>query len=173
MLTNLLPIRMMSAMAKILPIASVRSALSPTKKIVFATGVFDLPHPGHWHFLTCAREAGDILVVGVESDEMAKAAKGPDRPLLTQEERLAAVASFHAVDIVVSLPPVRERNAYQRICSMIGASVLAVTSDDPYLLVKTSMMRAIGGEVRIVTERIFPFSTSLRIAEIDSRPAHA
>lgn len=173
MLTNLPSSRKMVAMAKILPLFKVGSVLSRTKKIVFVTGVFDLPHPGHWHFLTCAKEVGDVLVVGVESDEMARVTKGSDRPLLTQKERMRSIASFHVVDVVVPLPPVREKTDYQGICSMVGAKVLAVTSDDPYLLVKTSMMRAIGGEVRIVTERIFPFSTSFRLAEIDSRPAHA
>lgn len=71
------------------------------KKIVFANGIFDLLHAGHVRYLQAARDEGDVLVVGVNSDSGAKALKGEGRPILTERARAALVAALAAVDYVV------------------------------------------------------------------------
>jgi D-beta-D-heptose 7-phosphate kinase/D-beta-D-heptose 1-phosphate adenosyltransferase len=70
------------------------------KRIVFANGCFDLLHPGHIHTLVQARALGDVLVVGLNSDESVQRLKGKKRPILNQTERAAILAALEAVDYV-------------------------------------------------------------------------
>lgn len=69
--------------------------------VVWTNGTFDLLHPGHISSLQSARALGDMLVVGVNSDRSVKAYKGPNRPILTQDERAAMLAALECVDHVV------------------------------------------------------------------------
>lgn len=73
-----------------------------TGLIVFTNGVFDLVHPGHIALLEAARQAGDALVVGVNSDASARRlAKGPGRPVVPELARARVIAALEAVDCVV------------------------------------------------------------------------
>ncbi len=74
---------------------------SSGKKIAFTNGCFDLLHPGHVSYLEFAREQGDILVVGMNSDKSVRKIKGPNRPLVNQNERARMLAALQAVDYVV------------------------------------------------------------------------
>ena len=80
--------------------ARVESARREGASIVFANGCFDVLHVGHTRYLTGARELGDLLVVGVNSDEQVRIQKGPGRPILPQDERAELVASLDSVDYV-------------------------------------------------------------------------
>src|SRR4029077_8197381 len=71
------------------------------RKIVFANGVFDLLHVGHVRYLQAARNEGDVLVVGINSDASTRKLKGEGRPILTERARAALVASLGAVSYVV------------------------------------------------------------------------
>jgi len=71
------------------------------KRIVFTNGVFDLLHPGHTRYLSAARELGDYLIVAVNSDRSVKTIKGPERPIMDQDERMELVAALSSVDAVV------------------------------------------------------------------------
>jgi rfaE bifunctional protein nucleotidyltransferase chain/domain len=73
------------------------------KRVIYATGVFDLLHPGHIRLLEQARALGDILVVGVHSDLRARRAKGPNRPVTPAAERAEILAALAAVDFVLVL----------------------------------------------------------------------
>lgn len=70
------------------------------RTIVFANGAFDILHVGHVRFLTGAAAEGDILVVGINTDESIRRYKGPDRPLQPLAERMEVVSAFGCVDIV-------------------------------------------------------------------------
>ncbi|HVB56209.1 MAG TPA: adenylyltransferase/cytidyltransferase family protein [Candidatus Acidoferrales bacterium] len=70
------------------------------RKIVFANGVFDLLHVGHVRYLQAARAEGDLLVVGVNSNESTRRLKGEGRPILTERARASLVAALAAVDYV-------------------------------------------------------------------------
>lgn len=70
------------------------------KRIVFANGAFDILHVGHVRYLQGAAAEGDVLVVGVNSDESIKQYKDPSRPLQPLAERMEIVAAFGCVDIV-------------------------------------------------------------------------
>jgi D-glycero-beta-D-manno-heptose 1-phosphate adenylyltransferase len=69
-------------------------------RIVFTNGVFDLLHIGHVQYLRRARELGDALVVGLNSDASTRRLKGAERPLVPQEERAALLAELAVVDAV-------------------------------------------------------------------------
>ncbi len=71
------------------------------KKIVFTNGCFDLLHAGHVKYLAAAKKMGDILVLGLNSDSSVRKIKGPKRPLVTQEDRLAVMAGLESIDYVV------------------------------------------------------------------------
>jgi len=73
------------------------------KRVVCVTGVFDLLHPGHIRLLEQARALGDVLVVAIQSDALAREQKGPSRPITPVAERAEIVAAFQAVDAVVEL----------------------------------------------------------------------
>ncbi len=70
------------------------------KKVVFTNGVFDLLHLGHVTYLQKAREQGDILVVGLNSDASVKRIKGPLKPLLPLAERAEMLLALACVDYV-------------------------------------------------------------------------
>jgi len=69
-------------------------------KIVLTEGVYDLIHEGHALYLEKARSHGDILIVGVDSDELTRKRKGPDRPIVPQDERVKMLIHLRHVDIV-------------------------------------------------------------------------
>ncbi len=69
-------------------------------KIVLTQGVYDLIHEGHALYLEAARSYGDVLLVGVDSDELTRKRKGPDRPIVPQGERLKMLVHLRHVDIV-------------------------------------------------------------------------
>ncbi len=71
------------------------------KKIVFTNGCFDLLHYGHAKYLEEARNKGDILIVGVNSDASIRRIKGEKRPILDEKNRLYLVAALGSVDYVV------------------------------------------------------------------------
>ena len=71
------------------------------KKIVFTNGCFDLLHVGHLRYLKQAREEGDILILGLNSDRSVRELKGEARPLFPQDERAELLAALSMVDYVV------------------------------------------------------------------------
>jgi len=70
------------------------------RKIVFANGCFDVLHVGHIRYLQGAKEAADILVVGVNGDDSVRELKGEGRPVMPANERAELVASIKGVDYV-------------------------------------------------------------------------
>ena len=71
------------------------------KKIVFTNGCFDLMHSGHIASFEQARSFGDVLVVGVNSDESVRRLKGPNRPIIDEKNRMEVIRSLSIVDYVV------------------------------------------------------------------------
>ncbi|HEY4642677.1 MAG TPA: adenylyltransferase/cytidyltransferase family protein [Thermoanaerobaculia bacterium] len=70
------------------------------RKIVFANGCFDVLHVGHIRYLQGAKDAADILVVGVNGDESVRELKGEGRPVMPERERAELIASIKGVDYV-------------------------------------------------------------------------
>lgn len=72
-----------------------------SQTIVFTNGCFDVLHMGHVSLLAKSRAKGDVLVVGLNSDESIRANKGPDRPVCTEQQRAAVLAGLESVSYVV------------------------------------------------------------------------
>ncbi len=78
-----------------------RNLQAEGKKVVFTNGCFDILHAGHVRYLTAARELGDCLIVGLNSDRSVTALKGPGRPVNSQDDRAEVLAGLYAVDYIV------------------------------------------------------------------------
>ena len=78
----------------------IEAAHQAGQRVVFANGCFDPLHVGHVRYLQGARALGDILVVGLNSDQQVRRLKGPGRPLVPEDQRAEVVASIEAVDFV-------------------------------------------------------------------------
>ncbi len=72
------------------------------KKIVFTNGCFDIIHKGHITLLNKAREAGDVLIVGVNNDNSIRKLKGPERPINNLEDRLTVLAGLQSIDYLIA-----------------------------------------------------------------------
>lgn len=72
-----------------------------SKKIVFTNGCFDIIHAGHVDYLTKAKQLGDYLIIGLNSDNSVSELKGPNRPINNQQDRAAVLSGLKPVDFVV------------------------------------------------------------------------
>ena len=143
------------------------------KTIVLATGFFDLLHAEHVNFLQKAKASGDVLIVGVESDERARKIKGEGRPVETQPVRcqhlldldipagpgLAGPSSLpagpgpngHIVDFVISLSSNFDHlEAYESLMSAVRPDIYAVSSHTSYLNNKQLLTEKYSGRLVIV-----------------------
>jgi len=92
----------MSSSTSLAELKSIRSKLKAEgEKVVFTNGAFDLIHAGHVDYLSKARKLGDVLIVGLNSDESVRRIKGDKRPILMQEERAFILSNLKPVDYVV------------------------------------------------------------------------
>ncbi len=71
------------------------------RKLVFTNGCFDILHAGHVDYLSFARNQGDALVVGLNSDASVKRNKGEDRPINCEDDRAYVIAALESVDFVI------------------------------------------------------------------------
>ena len=95
------------------------------KKIVFTNGCFDLLHAGHVQYLQKARKLGDLLVLGLNSDESIRRLKGEKRPLLHQAERAQILAALDCVDYIT----IFEDDTPLELIKLIKPAVLAKGGD--------------------------------------------
>jgi rfaE bifunctional protein nucleotidyltransferase chain/domain len=94
-------------------------------RIVFTNGVFDLLHRGHAEYLAQARELGERLVVGVNSDASVRRLKGPARPIVTADDRVALLEALACVDLAV----VFEDDTPARLIEAVRPDVLVKGGD--------------------------------------------
>jgi D-glycero-beta-D-manno-heptose 1-phosphate adenylyltransferase len=95
---------------------AVRAACAKEGKVVVWTnGCFDLLHPGHVRSLQAARCLGDVLIVGVNSDDSVRQLKGSSRPILSESERLEVLAALGCVDYAIVFPELRPDAALLRL----------------------------------------------------------
>ncbi len=129
--------------------------------LVVVTGVFDLLHIGHLRFLEAACRLGDRLIVGVESAERVRRWKGPNRPIQSDDYRMALLMALRVVDGVFLITGERvDPEYYAELLRPMNARYLAVTADDPFLKEKREAMAEMGVELRVVIPRIENYSTT-------------
>ncbi len=137
------------------------------KAVVFTNGCFDLLHPGHVSLLEKAREQGDVLVVGINSDASIRANKGPDRPILPEAERAEILAFLASVDYVV----IFDEPTPQSLIAKILPDVLVKGADwGPDAIVGREEVEAAGGKVISIPLEAGQ-STSSIIERIEKLPA--
>jgi rfaE bifunctional protein nucleotidyltransferase chain/domain len=117
------------------------------RRVVFTNGCFDLLHVGHLRYLQAARSLGDVLVVGVNTDAGVRRLKGPERPLVTEDERAELLAGLECVDHVTlfdEATPVETILSLKPDLHVKGGDYQAET------LPETPAVRSYGGEVAIL-----------------------
>jgi D-glycero-beta-D-manno-heptose 1-phosphate adenylyltransferase len=116
----------MSSSTSISELKAIRSKLkASSKKVVFTNGVFDLIHSGHVDYLSKAKKLGDVLIVGLNSDDSVKRIKGDKRPILKQEERAFILFNLKPVDYVVFF----DEDSPEKLISEIIPDILVKGAD--------------------------------------------
>ena len=95
-------------------------------KTIFTNGCFDILHRGHIELFTYAKSLGDVLYVGVDSDEKVKKDKGEDRPINSLEDRMQALWSIKYIDGVCSF---KDTKGLSDLVKSIKPDILVVGSD--------------------------------------------
>ncbi len=85
------------------------------RRVVFTNGCFDLLHPGHVRCLAEARALGDLLVVAINSDRSVRGNKGPERPLVNEQDRAEVLAALGSVDYVTIFDEATPRELIARV----------------------------------------------------------
>lgn len=117
------------------------------KSIVTTNGAFDLFHIGHLRALEASKGLGDVLIVGINSDESVKEYKSPVRPIVPESERAEVIASLECVDYVTIFP----ETTPVRFLELVQPNVHTKSSDrDPEKMPETSLVKKYGGEVVMV-----------------------
>jgi len=127
--------------------AFAESARVAGRTVVFTNGVYDLLHPGHVRYLQHARALGDLLIVGLNSDESVRRYKGPGRPLTPEHERAEILGALECVDAVVVFP----EDTPADIVRAIQPDVLVKGADWPAdQIVGRETVEARGGRVVLI-----------------------
>ena len=126
------------------------------KKIVFTNGCFDIIHAGHVDYLEKAKALGDVLVVGVNSDESIRRIKGKDRPVNIQEHRKRVLEALKPVDLVI----IFEEDTPERLIKEIKPDVLVKGGDwSIENIVGADFVKSYGGEVKTI-DFVYDISTT-------------
>jgi len=132
------------------------------KKIVFTNGCFDILHAGHIDYLEKAKNLGDVLIVGLNSDTSIKRIKGKTRPVIPQEYRKRVLEGLRAVDLVI----IFEEDTPERLIKEIKPDVLVKGGDwNIENIVGADFVQSYGGKVKTI-EFIYDISTSKIIEKI-------
>ena len=150
---------------KILNVEQMRSIrdqmVAQGKKLVFTNGCFDILHRGHVTYLTFARNQGDALVVGVNTDASVKTNKGDLRPICPQDDRAYVLASLRAVDYVVLFDAKEPRD----LIAEILPQVLVKGKDWAHYVSGREVVEANGGQV-VLADMVEGKSTTSTIDKI-------
>ncbi|HEY9880586.1 MAG TPA: D-glycero-beta-D-manno-heptose 1-phosphate adenylyltransferase [Leptolyngbyaceae cyanobacterium] len=117
------------------------------RRIVFTNGCFDILHSGHVTCLEQAKALGDVLIVGVNTDESIRQLKGPTRPVNALADRLTVLAALGCVDYVVPFADLSPRELIRIIRPDVYAKGGDYTRDT---LPETPLIEELGGEVKIL-----------------------
>ena len=131
------------------------------KTLVFTNGCFDILHRGHADYLAFARSQGDALVVGLNSDNSVRRAKGPARPVNPEQDRAYVLGSLRAVDFVVIFDEDEPRD----LIAQILPDVLVKGKDWAHFVSGREIVEANGGRV-VLAEMVEGRSTTATIEKM-------
>jgi rfaE bifunctional protein nucleotidyltransferase chain/domain len=117
------------------------------KRIVFTNGCFDILHRGHVTYLNAAKQLGDILVVGVNSDDSVRRLKGPSRPINNESDRSEVLAALKSVDFIV----IFDEDTPRELIGEITPHVITKGGDyTPETIVGADYVLQTGGQVAVI-----------------------
>lgn len=117
------------------------------QRIVFTNGCFDILHIGHTRYLQTARELGDVLIVGVNSDASVKRLKGASRPVNTESDRAEMLLALFSVDYTC----IFEEDTPLELIQIIKPDILVKGGDyAPSAIVGADFVRERGGRVEVI-----------------------
>jgi len=128
-------------------VARVNAEKEKGRRVVLANGCFDLLHAGHVRYLEGARSLGDLLIVGINSDDQVTRLKGQGRPILPERDRAEIVASLEAVDVVTIFDEPTVTELLMATRPDIHAKGTDYTEET---VPERDVVRSFGGRVRIV-----------------------
>lgn len=135
------------------------------KVVVFTNGCYDLLHPGHLRLLEQARGMGDVLVLALNSDAGVRNIKGPSRPLISENDRVALALALEAVDAVTLF----DEETPRELISAVLPDILIKGADWSHFVAGREEVEASGG--RVLTIPLEPgFSTTNIVDKILSQP---
>ena len=142
---------------------SIKAGREKNKKIVFTNGCFDIIHPGHIDYLSQARDLGDILVLGLNTDQSVRRLnKGSNRPINDERTRAYVLAGLASVDLIVFFD---EETPYNLI-KLLQPNVLVKGKDyEVEKIIGYDILKENGGEV-ITIPFLEGYSTSSLIKKI-------
>ena len=121
-----------------------RQVRTQGRTLVFTNGCFDLLHTGHVKLLEHAKRAGDLLIVGINSDRSVRALKGTSRPIMGQRDRALLVAALESVDYVT----IFNEPTPQRLITHLQPHVLLKGADwGTSEIVGSAIVRQRGGRI--------------------------
>lgn len=126
----------------------LEQARAEGKTIVFTNGCFDILHIGHVRYLQDARSLGDLLVVGVNSDDSVRRLKGPERPVVPEFERVEILAALECVDYVTIFT---EDTPVELILAIRPHIHVKGGDYRPEDLPEADAVRSVGGRIEIVS----------------------
>ena len=135
------------------------------RRVTFANGCFDILHAGHVRYLQGAKQQGDVLVVGVNSDRSVLTLKGPGRPLLPAAARAELIAALEPVDYVVIFEELNVRAILRELRPDVHCKGPDYTAES---VPEAALARELGIAVAIVGDPK-DHSTSGMLAEIERR----
>jgi D-beta-D-heptose 7-phosphate kinase/D-beta-D-heptose 1-phosphate adenosyltransferase len=147
---------------KIIDHADLKTVVASLKalgaKIILTQGSYDLVHIGHARYLEAAKKTGDILIVGIDNDKKIQERKGPERPIVPEDERLEMVLHLRPVDFVILK---QHDDPKWHLIKTIQPDVLIAT-EDTYTNEDLEALKEHCKEV-IVLDRMATTSTSAKI----------
>lgn len=114
-----------SIASKIIPIGRWQEMHGQYRKVVFTNGCFDVLHRGHVTYLAQARDLGDCLVVGLNSDASVKRLKGENRPINNENDRALLLAALSFVDYII----IFEEDTPQNLIEQVKPDILVKGGD--------------------------------------------
>src|SRR5579883_2051408 len=113
------------------------------KAVVFTNGCYDILHPGHIRLLEKARSLGDILILALNTDASVQRLKGPNRPLMSQDERAAVALALASVDAVTFF----DEDTPRELIAAVLPDVLIKGADWAHFIAGREEVEAAGGKV--------------------------
>ena len=154
----------MDTISKIIKLQDLQAKVAAIKqsgsKVVFTNGCFDILHVGHVRYLAAARMKGDVLVVGLNSDDSVKSIKSAKRPIVKQDERAEVLASLWCVDHIILF---NEPDPLLLIQTLIPDILVKGDDWDEENIIGADFVKDNGG--RVIRVPVVPEASTSRIIE--------